>query len=918
METGDFLGRYRVVRKIGEGGMGEVFLAEDPKLNRQIAVKVLSADFASDQDRMARFVHEAISASALNHPNIITIHEINDEHDPPFIAMEYVEGGTLGRRMRDRPLEIHETLDIAIQISTALAAAHDANVVHRDIKPDNVILRPDGLVKVLDFGLAKQVERGAEVTAYEAATVPNVKTHPGLVMGTVAYMSPEQARGKLVDARSDIFSFGSMLYQMASGRLPFIGENDLDVVGSILYKEPRPLSQSARLIPHDFDLLVKKALRKSRDERYQSMREILADLKDIREELRPVSNGQLRSNGFSSGPLSDAERGMPTEKMHGARVHSTRELSFPPGTLSGILYSQFKTHPIRSAGFSVVLMIFVAAVAFGLYRVSDSWARPVNFETMRFDKLTFSGDIAAEQAAISPDGKYFVYVTSAAGEQSLWMKQTGSDSNLQIIRPSANRYNGLAFSPDGNRIYYSVKEKEGPQSIYQIPALGGPSRRIAEDARGPVAFSPDGRSIAFVRESSPAIVVANADGSGPRVAATVKDDNRWIRVAFSPDGTKLATVYFSAADSLDHLSEVNIADGTERLLEPPVWDRLRGVHWLRDGTILVSGRDPETRLSQIWLLDPRSGTRTRVTNDLQMYQGVSVAADEQYILSTQLTMLSNIWVAGTFNDRPVKITADIGKNDGMSGVSFMPDGRILYTTRVKSDQDIWIMNGDGSGAKQLTFNARANFSPVATPDGRFIVFASTRDGNTSLWRMDPEGGNLTQITNDPGGESDPTVTADGKWVVFQHTDRSDIETIKKVSIDGGEILPISAKEAINPTVSPDGSFVVCKYDFKRTGQTQVAILPVGGGEPVKVFDSPVMARSRNIRFSPDGKSLIYVEGREQIDNLWSQPIDGGPPRQLTDFSEDRIFRFDISYPTGRFAFARGTDTSDVVLIRNFR
>ena len=177
---------------------------------------------------------------------------------------------------------------------------------------------------------------------------------------------------------------------------------------------------------------------------------------------------------------------------------------------------------------------------------------------------------------------------------------------------------------------------------------------------------------------------------------------------------------------------------------------------------------------------------------------------------------------------------------------------------------------------------------------------------------------MTQLTHDPGGETDPAVTADGRWVVFQYTDASNAETIRKVPIDGGEILPVSTVEAINPTVSPDGKLVVCKYDFKRNGQTQVAILPIDGGEPVKVFESPAMARSRNVRFSPDGRSLIYVDARDQLDNLWSQPIDGGPPRQLTDFNEDRIFRFDISYPTGRFVFARGTDTSDVVMIRNFR
>ena len=914
MKTGDYLGRYRVVRKIGEGGMGEVFLAEDPKLNRQIAVKVLSADFASDQDRMARFVHEAISASALNHPNIITIHEINDDHDPPFIAMEHVEGATLGRRMRERPLEIHETLDVAIQVATALAAAHDANVVHRDVKPDNVILRPDGLVKVLDFGLAKQVVRGAEVTAYEAATVPNVKTHPGLVMGTVAYMSPEQARGKVVDARSDIFSFGSMLYQMVSGRLPFIGENDLDVVGSILHKDPRPLSQSARIVPHDVDLLIKKALRKNREERHQSMREVVADLKDIREDLRIASNS--RSGGHSIGRLSEAERGMPTEKMHAARVHSTRELSFPPGTLSGILYSQFKTHPIRTAGFSVVLMLFVASVTYGLFRMSNLWVRPVNFETMRFDKLTFSGDVASEQVALSPDGKYFAYVTSAAGEQSLWVKQTGAESNLQIIGPSANQYNGLTFSPDGNRIYYSVKEKDGPQSIYQIPALGGPSRRIAENARGPVSFSPDGKRIVFRRDDS--LHIADADGSNARELAKADAERKWLRIAFSPDGTKLAAVYFSPVDNFDHLAELNIADGSFRSLEPPEWQRLRNPAWLSDGKILISGRDRETQHSQIWIVDPAAGTRTRVTNDLNNYQGLSASADGTAIASTQQVELSNIWIAGSFNDKPVKITSEVAKNDGRSGASFMPDGRILYTTRVRHDQDIWIVNGDGTGNRQLTMNARENFSPAATPDGRYIVFASTRGGNTSLWRMDADGGNVVPLTNDPGWETDPAVTPDGRWIVFRHTDESNTGTIKKVSIDGGEIVGVSAVEASHPAVSPDGNYIVCRYDVKRAGQTQVAILPIYGGEPVKVFNSPAMARSYNIRFSPDGRSLIFVDARDQVDNLWSQPIDGGPARQLTEFSEDRIFRFDVSYPAGRFVFARGTDTSDVVLIRNFR
>ena len=438
MNTGDYLGRYRIVRKVGEGGMGEVFLAEDQKLARQIAVKVLSADFASDSDRMGRFVYEAISASSLNHPNIITIYEINDEHQPPFIAMEYVEGETLGRRMKRLPLEVHEVLDIAIQVSTALAAAHEANVVHRDVKPDNVILRPDGLVKVLDFGLAKQTAPRS-ITSFEEALagVPEVKTHPGLVMGTVAYMSPEQARGKLVDARSDIFSFGAMLYQMASGRLPFIGENDIDVVGSILHKEPRPLSQSPRSIPHDVESLIKKALRKNRDERYQTMRELLADLKEIREDLRVDSKNGHKSNGNGNSEegLSELERGMPTEKMHAAGIMSTRELSIPPSTLSGILFSEIREHPIRSISYSLMFAVLLTGLFYGTYLLAESWRQPEAFQTMRLEKLTFTGNVKSFYASVSPDGKYFAFVTTEVGEEGLFVKQTATDSIVTIVAP---------------------------------------------------------------------------------------------------------------------------------------------------------------------------------------------------------------------------------------------------------------------------------------------------------------------------------------------------------------------------------------------------------------------------------------------------------------------------------------------------
>ncbi|MEQ1761889.1 MAG: protein kinase [Pyrinomonadaceae bacterium] len=924
MNTGDYLGRYRIVRKIGEGGMGEVFLAEDQKLARQIAVKVLSADFASDSDRMARFVYEAISASSLNHPNIITIYEINDEHEPPFIAMEYVDGETLGRRMKRSPLEVHETLDVAIQIATALAAAHEASVVHRDVKPDNVILRPDGLVKVLDFGLAKQIEPRSSSSFEEAYAVPEVKTHPGLVMGTVAYMSPEQARGKLVDARSDIFSFGAMLYQMASGRLPFIGENDIDVVGSILHKDPRPLGQSARPIPHDVELLIKKALRKNRDERYQTMRELLADLKEIREELRLDSKNGHKSNGHSNGHsgegLSEQERGMPTEKMHAAGIMSTRELSIPPSTLSGILFSEIKQHPIRSLSYSLLFAVLLTGLFYGVYLLAESWRRPEAFQTMRLAKLTYSGNVESFNAAISPDGKYLAYVIKDAGEEGLLIKQTATDSGVTIVPQGQNDVTGVAFSPDSNFVYYSMAERGGQSALYQAPAMGGPPRKLIADAEKNVTFSPDGKTVAFIRGSAQIMLADAADGSNIRGLAKAAEGNRYINLSWSPKGDVIAAVYLSQTDSNDHLGKISVADGAEGPVSSTTpWLRLRGVSWLPDASaIVVSGRDRDIQTSQLWQIDYPGGTTRRITNDLTNYQGATLTRDGRSILSVQENYRSNLWM-GIGGNAPRQISTELGRDEGMSGVAIASNGKTAYTVRIKGDQDIWTANADGSDNRQITFNAKANFSPAFSPDGKYIVFISTRGGNFDIWRVDADGGNPLQLTNNTEQDSDPYVSPDGKLVYFASLDGGGKQLIQRVSIDGGAAEPVTEFAARRPVVSPDGKTLVCEArESINDPSPKLAIVNISNGQIITALNSPAAVRSRTIRWTADGRSLIFIESKNRVDNLWIQPIDGGQARPLTNFEADRIFRFDVTRDSSGFVMARGSEDSDVVMVSDFR
>lgn len=931
MKTGDYLGRYHIVRKIGEGGMGEVFLAEDPKLGRQVALKVLSADFAADSDRMMRFVYEAISASSLNHPNIITIYEIIDEGDTPFIAMEFVDGETLGRRMKRMPLEVHESIDISIQIATALAAAHDAGVVHRDVKPDNVILRPDGLVKVLDFGLAKLVGV-PEAMSPHMSPVPNVHTHPGLVMGTVAYMSPEQARGKLVDARSDIFSFGAVLYQMVSGRMPFTGENDIDTVGSVLHKDPKPLSESARPIPHDVELLIRKALRKNRDERYQSMRELLADLKDIREDLRLDSKNGYRRNadsngdgnghfakGIISGELSDAERGLPTERMNLLDAHSTSELTRSPSTLSGILMSGIKDHPVRSVGVSLLIAVLLGGALFGAYNVIEAFRKPEPFQTMRLSKLTYSGNVESFNAAISPDGKYLAYVTTEGDEEGLLVKQTATESGVTIVPKGQNDLNGIAFSPDSNFVYYSMAEPNGDSAVYQSPAMGGTTRKLIADAEKNVTFSPDGKTIAFIRKST-YVMLANAqDGSNIRELAKAGDGNRFINLSWSPKGDVIAAVYFSQNDSNDHLSQIVVADGSETPISSLPWLRLRGVSWLPDASgLVVSGRDRDVQTSQLWQIDYPDGITKRITNDLSNYQGAVITGDGRSILSVQENYGANLWTASENASTPRQVSKEVGRDEGMSGVAVANDGRTAYTVRVKGDQDIWTMNADGSGNRQLTFDSKANFSPTFSPDGRYIVFVSTRAGNLDIWRMDADGANPIRLTDSPDQDGEPNVSPDGKYVYYDVLDKDRKLAIWRVALAGGPVEQVTKFGAESPIISPDGKSMICKVqDSINDPGAKLALVSTSGGNIVSTFDSSAV-NARTVRWSADGSSIVYVGSRDRVDNLWLQPVTGGASHQLTNFESDRIYRFDVS-PDGRFfVMARGAEHSDVVKVSDFR
>jgi serine/threonine protein kinase/Tol biopolymer transport system component len=911
LKAGERYGRYKIKSALGAGGMSEVFLAEDTELERPVALKILSPDFTTDNDRVSRFVREAKSASALNHPNILIIHEIGRAGDLNFIATEYVEGETLRQRQRREALDLYEILDVAAQVASALSVAHEAKIIHRDIKPENIMLRADGLVKVLDFGLAKFIGKNrtpAAAVDSEAANAALVDTTPGMVMGTIAYMSPEQVRGLPTDARTDIWSLGVCLYELATGAKPFGGETPTDTIAAILKSQPLPLNPPA---PAALNRIIRKALQKNREERYQTVRDLLIDLKDLRRDL-DAETGLVkfaaRANvNFQPAKLTDYK---PTRQPTGSNI---------AGTASNVA-GKSKINFFGAALKLTILSLALAAAGTVAYRFSSLANFRDSFQTMRLEKLTAAGNASDERVAVSPEGRYIAYVAQEGNLKSLWVRQVAADAGVQIIPPTEILFTGLTFSPDGDYIYYSMQAKKNFTALYKIPVLGGEVIKITENVESPVTFSPDGDRMAFVRREQ--LMIADADGSSETLLAKASDGGSWIFPAWSPDGKSIVSSVFSARNNNTQLVEVAVQDGSEKPLVAPGWLGISGVNWLPDASgIVIAGRDLETKVSQLWLMTYPEGKLSRITNDLNNYRGLSITADGRAIVSIQHERLSNIWISpdSAGADSAQRITFDKGKDEGMSGIAWTRDGRIVYTARVKGVPDLWIINRDGSENRQLTFNARSNFSPSVSPDNKYIAFVSDRSGSLNIWRMDLDGANAKPLTDSSGAVGFPDFSPDGKWIIYQFTGTDGLTTIRKIPSGGGAPLRLTSESSGNPVVSPDGRFFACNYGGgKADVPMKRAIVPFGGGEPVRLFDLPSAVESRNFRWTADGRALIFADTRSRTYNLWTQPLDDSPPKQLTNFNSDQIFRFDFSGDGYGFALARGYESSDVVMINNFR
>ncbi len=927
--VGQTVSHYRILEKLGGGGMGVVYKAEDTKLGRFVALKFLPEELSKDRHALERFQREARAASALNHPNICTIYDIDEHEGQPFIAMELLEGQTLKQRLTvaeglprqpergstKPPLRTDELLDLAIQIADALCAAHAKGIIHRDIKPANIFVIPQGgtaRAKVLDFGLAKLLLsrrpiRVGEATA-EATTETSggYSTTSGLVLGTLAYMSPEQARGEKLDARTDLFSFGVLLYEMATGRPAFTGATTAVIHDAILNRVPISPVRLNPELPTKLEEIINKALEKDREVRYQSATDLGTDLKRLKRDTDP-------GRAVAASP----QAGSPT----------------PEGTLparggssdSQVITGLVKRHKKATVALISAVMVIAAALIYALYRAASR--APASPAALEFTRVTGSADV--QQADISPDGKYVAYVRETAGKQSLWLKQLATESDVQIATLGGDQCPGLAFSPDGSYVYFVRQDpRKLNGDLYQVPALGGGARRKLTGISGPPAFSPDGQWIAFVRKtiSEFSLLTASLDGSGERVLVSYRETpfSGTQRVAWSPDGKTIVFAHFSPQPVL---TTIRAEGGQARPVAGARWDLVYDFTWL-PGTrdLVVAGRQQGSSGSiQLHEVSLEGNKVRQITHDLSRYIGLRASADGKTLLALQEQILASVQVTTPGKESEAStLSAGNQNGDGDNGLAWTPDGKIVYCSVHNGGYDLWEMGSDGSNPQRLKENSATSgsYNPVVSFRGGFIAFDQyNQNDQWNIWRVDTDGTNLKQLTQ---GRSDggPAVSPDGQWVIFSR-DQGEKVTLMKVPSGGGPASQLTDYNSLWPAVSPDGKWIAFGYAPSQNQPVSLALVPFTGGPPDKVFPLPVTAQYPGVwtpvflLWTPDGHSVSFPNSVNGVDNIWEQPVTGGPPKQVTHFTSDRIFAFDWSRD-GRLALSRGSDTTDAVLIKNFQ
>ncbi len=889
------ISHYRIIGPLGAGGMGEVYRAQDETLGRDVALKILPPDLVRNEDRVRRFILEAKSASSLNHPNIITIYEVGkdvvrdaDGAQQPslggepvhFIAMELVSGKTLKDLVHQEKSDLRTVLGYLAQAAEGLAKAHAAGIVHRDLKPGNIMVSHDGYAKVLDFGLAKLTERSAgDQEATSAPTSAGELTDGGVVLGTVGYMSPEQVRGSSVDHRSDIFSFGCMLYEVSTGRRPFAADSHIDTMHAIVHDKPPPIDAVNPATPSELRRLIRRCMEKNPDQRLQSSKDLALELREIVDDYDALS----------------------------ASATSGSAITAPP--------PRRRRNPIVLGAVGIAAALGLAAIGFWLASQRSSGDRDAStrddpFQSTRMSILMSPKDLVS--ATLSGDGRYLAYIVGPAGQWSLRVRQVATGSDVTVLPPQKDPIRGISFSPDGNYLYYLAQDPETPiySALFEIPSLGGTPRKRLFDVDSPVGFSPDGRRATFVRgmphEQRSVMIDAELSTGKERILASVPqpDNMPFVTPSWSPDGTKVVTPVNKLEGGIrSTVVSFDAADGQSQTLTGEEFGGIEGIGWAQGGRgLVIVGTLRDATFSQIYYVALPEGRLQRITNDLDNWTDLSMTADGAAIAAVRRSRTGSLWLTA-LDGTPRELTAG-GGAENIGDVRAAADGTILFTAQQDQGRILVAMQPDGSQRRALTSGSQIVFGPHLLPNDTGVAFTAMggEDRVAHIQRVNLDGSGLTQLTNE-GGELLEDISAVGRILFFRRLEKA--TQLWRMSIDGGQPELVSDDPVYTVVgCSRDGRFLAYSTLTEMDGRQReiYKILPAAGGEPVGEILTPGAAT--NIVWVPDGSALSYIAVENGVANIWRQPVPSGTPTRITRFTDGRIDDHEWSRDGNRLLFQR--------------